>query len=121
MLPRPFLLVVENDPAVCEAVAMAVSHLGYEVILAASGTGEEALAIMARAAALDALYTDIRLAGRVDGWTVGRAFSSLWPNKPIAYALASAPERDRPLGPGVFLRKPFDMHELEDVFRRRRR
>jgi CheY-like chemotaxis protein len=116
MARRPSLLVVEDDQAVREAVAMVVSYLGYEAVLAASGSGEEALEIIASLPLLDGLYTDIKLAGQVSGWNVGQAFGVLWPRKPIVYASASAPEPQTPLGQGIFLRKPFDPHMLEMVF-----
>jgi CheY-like chemotaxis protein len=114
--PRPSLLVVENDQAVREAVAMAVSHLGYEVVLVESGTGEEALQIIASAPSLDGLYTDIELAGSVTGWTVGQTFGIIWPKKPVVYASGAARAPERPPASGLFLRKPFDLGALECAF-----
>jgi CheY-like chemotaxis protein len=116
LAPRPSLLIVENDQAVREAVAMALTHLGYEIVLAASGSGEEALQILAEVAALDGLYTDIELSGKVNGWVVGQTFSVLWPSKPIVYASGAAREPKGSLAAGVFLRKPFDVAALEGVF-----
>lgn len=118
MVRRLSLLVVEDDQAVREAVAMVVSYLGYDAVLAASGSGEEALEIIANVPSLDGLYTDIELAGQVTGWNVGQAFGVLWPRKPIVYASASAREPRAVLDQGIFLRKPFDPHMLETVFGR---
>jgi CheY-like chemotaxis protein len=111
------LLLVENDPSVREAVAMTASQMGFEVVLATSGTGEEALEIMSSGMLFDALYTDIRLGGRVHGWAVGQAFAASWPGKPIAYASASAPKPAGFAGPGAFLRKPFHLDDLEAILR----
>ncbi len=115
MMSRPSLLIVENDQAVREAVALVAHHLGYEVVLAASGSGEEALQIIRGLPGLDGLYTDIDLAGRVTGWVVGETFEARWPDKPVVYASGAA-KPPRVLRSGVFLRKPFDLGDFERVF-----
>ena len=119
MTRRLSVLVVEDDRAVREAVEMVVGSLGYEIIVASSGSGEEALEIIAGVPSLDGLYTDINLAGKVTGWNVGQAFGVLWPRRPIVYTSASAREPQGPFGQGIFLRKPFDPQILETVFGRR--
>lgn len=115
MALRPSLLVVEDDASVREAVALALSHLGCEVILVETGSGEEALQLIDTVPRLDGLYTDIRLSGRVTGWVVGRTFSQRWPSSPVVYASAACRKPPVVQG-GVFLRKPFDMTALERVF-----
>jgi CheY-like chemotaxis protein len=112
MTPRRTVLVVENDQSVREAVALALSYVGYEVVLAESGKGEEALVLMAEAGSLDGLFTDIELDGRVNGWEVGERFRLLWPLKPIVYATAGRAVPRSLLSHETFLRKPFDLSVL---------
>src|SRR3712207_6201361 len=115
-MARPAILVVENDPPLREALPLVLRQLGLEVILAETGSGEEALEFMASVPLLDGLYTDIQLSGHVTGWVVGQTFQVLWPTKPIVYASGAAWEPLGPFGRGVFLRKPFDLTALEQVF-----
>jgi CheY-like chemotaxis protein len=117
MTLRPSVLVVENDQAVREAVALVLHQIGYEVVLAESGKGAEALVLIAELAALDGLYTDIELNDGVSGWKVGARFHSTWPNKTIVYASASHHRPPRLLGNEIFLRKPFEAQALWNVFR----
>jgi CheY-like chemotaxis protein len=112
MTRRRTVLVVENDQSVREAVAMALSYVGYEVVLAESGRGEEALVLMSEADSLDGLFTDIELDGTVSGWHVGEVFRLLWPLKPIVYASAGRAVPRNLLGHETFLRKPFDLTVL---------
>jgi CheY-like chemotaxis protein len=118
MTPRRTILVVENDQSVREAVAMALSYADYEVILAESGKGEEALALIAEAGSLDGLFTDIELEGRVNGWEVGDRFRRRWPLKPIVYASAGRVVSRTLLSHETFLRKPFDLAELKAALQR---
>src|SRR4051812_25103914 len=115
---RPSVLIVENDQAVREAVALVLHQIGYEIVLAESGKGEEALVLMAELPVLDGLYTDIELNDGVSGWKVGARFHSAWPNKPTVYASASDHRPPRLLDNEVFLRKPFEARTLGNVFRR---
>jgi CheY-like chemotaxis protein len=117
MSPRPSVLIVENDQAVREAVALVLHQIGYEVVLAQSGKGEEAFVLMAELPVLDGLYTDIELNDGVSGWKVGARFHSAWPTKTIVYASASDHRPPRLLDNEVFLRKPFEAQALWNVFR----
>jgi CheY-like chemotaxis protein len=117
MTPCQTILVVENDQSVREAVALLISQVGYEVILAGSGRGEEALDLMSEVDSLDGLYTDIALDGFVDGWIVGERFRHLWPLRPIVYASGISVGSRRLLGHETFLRKPFDPQALWQAFK----
>jgi CheY-like chemotaxis protein len=117
MTLRPSVLIVEDDQAVREAVALVLHQVGYEVILVESGRGEEALVLMTELAVLDGLYTDIELKDGVSGWKVGARFHTAWPNKTIVYASASHHRPPRLLDHEVFLRKPFEAQALWDAFR----
>lgn len=73
-LPRgsETVLVVEDNESVRRFVVGQVAGLGYRVLEAANG--EAALAILGQPdQAIDLLFTDIVMAGRVDGYALARA------------------------------------------------
>lgn len=77
------ILVVEDDPLIREFVVEALREEGYDVIHAANG--EEALAWCKRRAA-DALVTDTKLPGSVDGWQIAERCREHDPGLPVIYA-----------------------------------
>ena len=100
----PILLVVEDDAPTRDAIGMALTQEGCQVILAA--TGEEALSLIEQGGPFTGLYTDVELPGRVDGWQVGRAFHQRWPARPIVYASGRDWSGARLTKGALFLRKP---------------
>jgi CheY-like chemotaxis protein len=102
---RHILLVVEDDAPSRDAVELALTQEGCQVVVAA--TGEEALSLIEQGGPFDGLYTDIELPGRVDGWQVGRAFHQRWPTRPIVYASGRDWRGARLTKGALFLRKPF--------------
>jgi CheY-like chemotaxis protein len=117
MTRRPSVLVVENDRAVREAVAMVLHQGGYDVVLAGSGTAEEALVLMTQLNILDGLYTDLHLNDGVSGWKVGARFQVVWPDRIVVYASALHSRSHRLRANEIFLRKPFEAQELWNAFR----
>jgi two-component system response regulator CpxR len=111
---RAALLIVEDDESLRETLALVLSGEGFEVVLA--GTGEEALALMAEVGPFAALYTDINLPGPADGWQVGAAFHARWPTRPVVYASGRDWPAARLRPTEVFLRKPFQLEVLIDLF-----
>jgi DNA-binding NtrC family response regulator len=98
-----------------ELIAMTLKNSRFEVVLAA--TGAEALSLVEDGLPFAGLYTDIRLAGHIDGWAVGAAFSERWPAKMIVYASAREyPAELVSTHSGVFWRKPFDVAALPPMF-----
>ncbi|WP_225185103.1 response regulator [Bradyrhizobium sp. NBAIM01] len=59
------ILVVEDDPLICEFVVECLRDEGFDVIHAADR--EQALSWCGRQVA-DALVTDVQLPGTIDGW-----------------------------------------------------
>jgi CheY-like chemotaxis protein len=109
---RPAILIVENDRAIREGVALTLHQVGCEPVLAGSGSGNEALMLITELEQLDGLYTDIELDDGVSGWNVGARFRVSWPSKPVVYASGIHAKPPRLLGNEVFLRKPFEAEVL---------
>jgi CheY-like chemotaxis protein len=66
------VLVVEDEPLLCELMADELKTLGFTVLRAA--TGEEAVKVIEGEEPVDVLFTDIRLPGALDGWDVAEKF-----------------------------------------------
>ncbi len=105
------ILLVDDEPALIEAVGYTLQREGYAVSIA--GTGHEALA-SARARHPDMVVLDIMLPG-LDGFQVCRTLRAE-STVPILLLSAKSEEVDRVLGLELgaddYLAKPFAMREL---------
>ena len=107
----PTILVVEDEPTVCELAAEVLIDEGYRVITAADAW--EAEAILARES-IDMLFTDIDLARNTNGLSLARRARSLCPDLPVVYTSggrACLPTRDAVPG-SVFVPKPHRPSQL---------
>jgi two-component system response regulator MprA len=106
-------LVVDDEPAVREAVGRALERSGYDVELAPSG--EDALEKLARDGAADAVVLDVLMPG-IDGLEVSRRLRAQGNEIPILMLTArdAVPDRVAGLDAGAddYLVKPFALDEL---------
>ena len=111
MLPRPRVLVVEDEPTLAAAVAARLGAEGFDVEVAHDG---QAALDAAEAAPPDLVVLDVMLP-RVDGLGVCRRLQATRP-VPVLMLTARGDEADRVIGLGVgaddYLTKPFGMREL---------
>jgi two-component system response regulator MprA len=118
------LLVVEDEPAIADALSRTLRRSGYAVDMAQDG--HQALDCAA-ASDYDAVLLDLNLPG-VDGMTVCREIRTAQPNCYILMVTARTSVEDRVAGLDAgaddYLTKPFDLQELlarlRAVFRRDR-
>jgi two-component system response regulator MprA len=107
------VLVVDDEPAVREAVGRALERSGYDVELAPSG--EEALAKLAADSVADAVVLDVLMPG-IDGLEVSRRLRAQGNEIPILMLTArdTVPDRVAGLDAGAddYLVKPFALEEL---------
>jgi CheY-like chemotaxis protein len=102
------ILYVEDDAVLQLDGEIALTEAGHDVLLASDG---EAGCVLLRrwGRRLDAVVTDIDLAGAIDGWAVAELAREFRPELPVVYATASAPGevevRGVPLS--LLVRKPF--------------
>jgi two-component system alkaline phosphatase synthesis response regulator PhoP len=110
--PAPRLLVVEDEEAIAEGLAVNFRHKGYRVDLAADGEG--ALARLA-AGRYDLVVLDVRLPG-VDGFEVCRRLRAAGDLTPVLMLTAAGQPDDvvygLKLGADDYVTKPFDLAEL---------
>ena len=105
------ILVVEDEPTVCELAAEALLEEGYRVLTAADAW--EAEAILARES-VDMLFTDIDLARNTNGLALARRARSVCPDLPVIYtsggrACLSAADA---VSESVFVPKPYRPSQL---------
>lgn len=105
VVPKPTVLLVEDEFLVREAMSTELKEAGFEVIEAIDGN--DALRILAEPVDIDLLLTDIRLPGPIDGWEIGVTARRLRPDIPIIYATGYAAYHLRRMPGSIFLSKPF--------------
>ena len=114
--PNPAIFVVEDEFLLRQAAVALVEDAGFEALAAASA--DEALAILeARADDVRLVFTDIQIAGSMDGLKLAHAVRDRWP--PVELILTSG---RRHVGPddlpdrGRFFPKPYDFNALSRAF-----
>jgi CheY-like chemotaxis protein len=106
------VLVVEDEDLVREIVVWALEDMGFEVLDAASG--DQAMEFLCKGA-IDLLLTDIRMPGRVDGWTLGERAREVMPDLPIIYASGFSHEPPRMTKGSIFVQKPLRTETLRQA------
>nr|WP_276607519.1 response regulator [Limisphaera ngatamarikiensis] len=109
------ILVVDDEPLVCEAMAMMLSFDGHQVQTAQ--TGAEALALLERQT-FDLVITDYAMP-EMRGDELVRHISARWPHLPVlmvtAHAEVLAAERVPLPGVSMVLSKPFMLDTLRQA------
>jgi CheY-like chemotaxis protein len=98
------VLVVEDEPLICVDTADALERQGFKVDTALSG--EEALRCLRNGLPIDILFTDMNLAGAMDGATLGRLARDLLPGLVVVYTSGSMSAVQGVPG-SVFVPKPY--------------
>jgi CheY-like chemotaxis protein len=106
----PIVLVVEDEWLIREEIAHELEDGGCNVLEAS--TGEGAVALLREGQKIDAVVTDIRLAGYLSGWDVAEAFRAVRPDMPVIYASANEVEKTRRVPGSVFFTKPCRTGEI---------
>jgi two-component system, OmpR family, response regulator TctD len=110
---RPRLLVVEDDPALAQALALALSRRGFQVCLATNGRTALERALQEE---FSAIVLDLTLP-EMDGLDVLRLIRENGTATPVIVLTARGTVGDRVqglrLGADDYLPKPFDLDELE--------
>ncbi|MCK1277117.1 PAS domain S-box protein [Bradyrhizobium sp. 61] len=114
------ILCVEDDRDVRQYVTVQLESLGYKVISAANAT--EALAIVAEGTPFDLLFTDIVMAGGVNGRELAEQMVAARPSLRVlftsGYAYDSLHAQGRATMGAPLLAKPYRKAELARMLRR---
>ncbi|ACL55189.1 response regulator receiver protein [Methylobacterium nodulans ORS 2060] len=99
------VLVVEDEVLLLDLVTAELEDAGLTVLQADNANA--ALGMLATDTPVDLLFTDIRLPGPMDGWTLAEAALKLRPGLKVIYATGFAGDAPR-LAPGsLFFTKPY--------------
>ncbi|MGX1320358.1 PAS domain S-box-containing protein [Bradyrhizobium sp. USDA 377] len=113
------ILCVEDDRDVRQYVAVQLESLGYKVIPAANAT--EALAIAAEGRAFDLLFTDIVMAGGINGRELAEQMVAARPSLRVLFTSGYAYDsqtQGRATMSAPLLTKPYRKAELARMLRR---
>jgi CheY-like chemotaxis protein len=109
---RANVLVVEDEPLICTLVSEVLCESGFTVHAVADG--EAALRYLDADPEIDVMFTDIDLAGEMDGSMLALAARARRPELPIVYCSGRySPSGLAPAVPrSVFMKKPYDPADL---------
>jgi CheY-like chemotaxis protein len=109
---RPSVLLVEDEPQVCDLAADALAEQGFEVCSVPSAT--EALRVLSSGSPIDVLFTDVNLSGGMDGGELARQARELRPDLPVMYTsgLRSTVASLDPVEGSMFVAKPYNPFEI---------
>ena len=112
------ILVVDDEPMVCEAIGMLLSFDGHEVVSA--GSGKEALALFQQEK-FDLVITDYHMP-RMNGDVLALALKERLPGQPVimitAYAEMLRTSAVPLAGVDQLVNKPFQLQELRDAIQK---
>ena len=109
---RGNVLMVEDEPLICSLVSQVLCESGFTVYAVADG--EAALRYLETDPDIDVIFTDIELAGEMDGSTLAQAARARRPELPIVYCSGRySPSGLAPAVPrSIFVKKPYDPDDL---------
>jgi PAS domain S-box-containing protein len=109
------VLLVEDNPDVASASAGLLEQLGYSVRWVADA--ESALSALDRDA-IDLVFSDIVMSGKMDGLGLARAIKQKHPALPILLTTGYSEALPNVRGDFPILRKPYQLHELSRALSR---
>ncbi|MFC1680091.1 response regulator transcription factor [Elusimicrobiota bacterium] len=110
------ILIVDDDPDLCDLISLEFSRTGYEVITAASG--EEALR-KARAQPMDLILLDVMMPG-MDGYHVAQELTTSMGDRAPKIIIMTARNVQNEKGIGLMsgavdmVQKPFSTSDLRE-------
>jgi CheY-like chemotaxis protein len=97
------ILIVEDEPLLRLTIASQFEAAGWRVLQ--SATAEQALVLLARHNPV-LVFTDIRLAGRLSGWDLGKACCEK--GVPVVYTSGDVTPQRKGQAEGRYFSKPYE-------------
>jgi len=100
------ILVVDDEIFIRLDIAEVLRNASFRVIEA--GNADEALDVLNSGYSIDALVTDIRMPGSIDGIDLAARVRSTWPHMKIIVVTSYSPTWPDPTVFDLFIGKPYD-------------
>lgn len=107
---QPVILVVEDEDLVRLSATEYLRFSEYQVVEAASA--DEAVALLSSGTAVDLVFSDIRMPGRLDGYGLARWLRTNHPMLPILLTTGFAGVAHEQLASAPMLLKPYSLEGL---------
>jgi CheY-like chemotaxis protein len=109
---RASVLLVEDEPLICDLAAEVLAEQGFEV--RAASTALEALRHLMSGSQIDILFTDVNLPGGMDGEALAQRARELRPDLPVMYTSGRrhSIETLDPVEGSMFVAKPYNPFEI---------
>lgn len=104
------VLFAEDDRLLRDLASTRLRQAGFIVFEVESG--EEALAMLASGQRVDMLVTDIRMAGKLDGWELAERVRSLDASVRVVYMTSGKRDPARQVADSFFVQKPYRIGRL---------
>lgn len=118
MASTPHILIVDDDPLICQQLERLFTHDGYRVTLAS--LVEQAQQVLEKED-IDLVVTDIRLAGPLDGVELTRLIAERWSDIPVivmtGYAEIETAVEVLKIGASDYLVKPLTAAAIQESTR----
>jgi CheY-like chemotaxis protein len=111
------VLVVEDAAMLREMIVEELADAGFNVLEAESG--EAALGLLDGGRTIEVLFTDIRLAGFLDGWQLAKRARALIPKLHVIYASGYTVDRTGQVPDSTYIKKPYLPSAIIDEINRR--
>jgi CheY-like chemotaxis protein len=105
--------VVEDNPEVAEVAAGMLEQLGHSVQVVSSAAA--ALAALSKAERPDLVFSDIVMAGEIDGLGLAKRLREEAPDVPVLLATGYSQAAERIGDEFPILRKPYQMSDLNQA------
>ncbi|KQT60939.1 response regulator receiver protein [Methylobacterium sp. Leaf456] len=115
-LPRPTVLVVEDDAVTRHAAVAMLEDAGYAVREASNGN--EAIRLLDREVGIRAVVTDIDMPLGIDGIKLAACINRRWPEIGIVITSGKVRPKDGDVpAQGRFVRKPYTEEQVLNAIR----
>ncbi|WP_417578961.1 response regulator [Pelagibacterium sp.] len=100
----PLILVVEDEPLVRLDITLAMVDAGFSVIEVPDA--EQAIDLLESRHSIGLVFTDVELAGSLDGFELAEQIKTRWPHIPVL--VTSGRATPKPEIADSFIPKPYD-------------
>ena len=111
---KKIVLVVEDDARVRKITVNRLEHLGYQAI--AAENGKKALEVLATSKDIDLVFTDMVMPGGMSGAELLDRVRNNYPHIQRLLTSGYAKKTELPVDGTLWLRKPYSINEMSNIF-----